>query len=303
MNFSDLYPSPEGLWRPVLLAAGVSPAHLAMGVPCPFPGCGGDDRFIYGDNGVGSFYCRVCKRKGNGYDFIGFLFGLGEFSEKREKVQQLLRGLPADVRAQAAAPAARNRRGTVDPKHVADRHEIWEERSRPIRPDDPVGRYLMQRVGFIPKTDALRTFPDKFTTWMAARATHPVAWGTLHFTDMNLEAELRKRTSEGVRPSGSSVRLMPMDDRKILGVAEGIETALSASVLFDVPVWAALDANGLENFLPPAHAVALMIFADNDEHGASLEAAKALQARCEIPSEIHMPEKVGEDWNDVHNRR
>jgi putative DNA primase/helicase len=99
------------------------------------------------------------------------------------------------------------------------------------------------------------------------------------------------------------VRLMPIGDRGILGIAEGIETALSASVLFNVPTWAALDKHGLENFLIPDDVVALMIFADNDADGGGLMAAKKLQARCEVRSEVLMPDKVGTDWNDVHASR
>ena len=43
----------------------------------------------------------------------------------------------------------------------------------------------------------------------------------------------------GTMPTGAAVRLMPHEE--MLGIAEGIETALSASILFNVPVWAALD--------------------------------------------------------------
>ena len=45
-------------------------------------------------------------------------------------------------------------------------------------------------------------------------------------------AEPRKML--GTMPTGAAVRLMAHDD--VLGIAEGIETALSASILFNVPV-------------------------------------------------------------------
>ena len=51
-------------------------------------------------------------------------------------------------------------------------------------------------------------------------------------------AEPRKML--GSMPTGAAVRLMEHAD--VLGIAEGIETALSASALFNVPCWAALTA-------------------------------------------------------------
>jgi putative DNA primase/helicase len=42
---------------------------------------------------------------------------------------------------------------------------------------------------------------------------------------------------------------MPHQD--VLGIAEGIETALSASILFNVPVWAALTEGLLQEWVPP----------------------------------------------------
>jgi len=44
----------------------------------------------------------------------------------------------------------------------------------------------------------------------------------------------------GSMPTGAAVRLMAHED--VLGIAEGIETAMSASILFNVPCWAALNA-------------------------------------------------------------
>lgn len=65
---------------------------------------------------------------------------------------------------------------------------------------------------------------------------------------------------------GGAIRLMP-PAAGVLGLAEGIETALSAATLFRVPCWAALDVGNLVCFRPPAGITALRLFADGDEPG------------------------------------
>ncbi len=84
-----------------------------------------------------------------------------------------------------------------------------------------------------------------------------------------------------------------------LGLAEGIETALSASLLFGVPCWATL---GTERFglveLPPG-VEELLLFLDHDSGGRRAETL-ARAAFAAIPAiETHMPKRPGFDWNDV----
>jgi putative DNA primase/helicase len=85
----------------------------------------------------------------------------------------------------------------------------------------------------------------------------------------------------------------------MIGIAEGIETALSAARLFRIPVWSLLCAYGIETFEPPPECRHLVVFADHDPHGRSQRAAKSLCDRLQFPTEIKMPEKLGADWNDV----
>src|SRR5262249_46755064 len=103
----------------------------------------------------------------------------------------------------------------------------------------------------------------------------------------------------GTVPSGGAVRLtMP---GPVLGIAEGIETALAAMKMFSVPTWAALNDGGVERFEPPAETERLIIFGDNDQSGAGQRAAYALAARMagRIEVEVKIPDPTGTDWNDV----
>jgi putative DNA primase/helicase len=74
---------------------------------------------------------------------------------------------------------------------------------------------------------------------------------------------------------GGAIRLHPTSD--VLGVAEGIETALSLHLLQSVPVWAAYCADALERVRLPAEVRTVYIAADTDDRGE--RAARSLAER------------------------
>ncbi len=95
-----------------------------------------------------------------------------------------------------------------------------------------------------------------------------------------------------------AVRLGPAGP--VLGIAEGIETRLSAMQLFDVPVWCSLSAVRLARLRLPPEAVEIHLFADNGipGHEAADRATKAYQAQGRRVVVRVPPEKFG-DWNDL----
>ncbi len=108
----------------------------------------------------------------------------------------------------------------------------------------------------------------------------------------------------GIVAKGAAIRLGPAGD--VLGIAEGIETALSASALFSVPCWAAVSAAMLAAWQPPPEAKRIIIFGDNDPSYAGQAAVYALARRLrsdERVVEVQIPAEVGADWNDVHQLR
>jgi putative DNA primase/helicase len=100
---------------------------------------------------------------------------------------------------------------------------------------------------------------------------------------------------------GCAVRLMPAGD--VLGVAEGIETALSAAAIDGVPVWAAINASLLAKFEPPPGVKTLRIYADRDEAGlaAACRLMERLQSRVQL--QVRIPTAPANDWNDQLVRR
>jgi predicted P-loop ATPase len=98
--------------------------------------------------------------------------------------------------------------------------------------------------------------------------------------------------------AGGSVRLSTIPADGHLGIAEGIETALSAWVLFAIPTWAALSASNLRDWQWPEGIRRVTIFADAGNAG--MQAAAALADRLnlvDIPSTIVVPLHA-DDFND-----
>lgn len=103
---------------------------------------------------------------------------------------------------------------------------------------------------------------------------------------------------------GGAVRLFPAHER--LGLAEGVETALSAAQLYSLPVWATLSANRLGKIDLPPECRSLMLFADNGQVGReqAWAAADAYEARG-LHVEIITPDAhfgghaARDDFNDI----
>jgi putative DNA primase/helicase len=84
-----------------------------------------------------------------------------------------------------------------------------------------------------------------------------------------------------------------------LGLAEGIETALSASLLFGVPCWATLGTERFRLVALPAEVSELLLILDHDASGRRAEAL-AREAFAHVATiETHYPPRPGDDWNDV----
>jgi predicted P-loop ATPase len=98
--------------------------------------------------------------------------------------------------------------------------------------------------------------------------------------------------------AGGAVRLAAMGVDGHVGIAEGIETALSASKIFGLPTWAALSADGLKRWQWPPDIRHVTIFADAGDAGQ--QAAFSLAERLTEAGIAHgiISPLHGDDFND-----
>ena len=76
-----------------------------------------------------------------------------------------------------------------------------------------------------------------------------------------------------IQEYSGSLAIKLFSHKDVLGIAEGIETALSACQMFKVPTWSVLNTTFMKRFVAPKDLKVLYVFADNDTNGSGLAAA------------------------------
>lgn len=174
----------------------------------------------------------------------------------------------------------------------------------------PAERYLAER-GLMSTSDQLRYLGRtplgprgavRFLPAMLAAITTDSGIIAIHRTFLEgAQARLadfeRPKRALGSLGCGA-VRLAP-PVRERLGLAEGIESALSAMQLFGIPCWATLGNERFGLVSVPESVRELYLFIDNDA-GGTLAEERALKAYASPDRVIHShsPALPGFDWND-----
>lgn len=291
----------KGHWHLLLPALGVDSKFLRnTHGPCPI--CGGQDRFRWDNqNDGGGYLCNSCGA-GDGFDLAMKTTGK-PFLEIAKEIDRLL-----GVKTQS-------RTNPLEAEEVRQRNamrRLWEG-SGQLSEGGVVMRYLESRTGRQWASNALREHPgilseDRSHPALVAKVvTHDDRAVNLHLTfvgpnGQKARLENPRRVMPGKLPDGCAIRLAPAAE--VMGVAEGIETALSASVMFKVPVWACINKTILSKWIPPKIAKTIMVFADNDENFAgqakAYHLANRLSTQLGLDVGVYVPPNPGQDWNDVH---
>jgi putative DNA primase/helicase len=299
----------HGRWPEILPALGFS-AALLDGKHHACPCCGGTDRFRF-DNGRqdGDFFCSQCG-PGSGFTLIKRVLGW-DFKEAAAQVDRIIGNLPdkppAPAPKQIAGPDVLNR--------------LWQA-GEPVSGNTIVQRYFEARglvLDLKGYRNTLRLVPA--LTHSPTKTKHPCLIAQFRDAEGNAKQIHRTYLSHvgskanvtpnrmfmpGELPAGGAIRLG--QEQETMGVAEGIETALSASALHSMPVWATTSEGLLQKWSPPSIARHITIFGDADENYVGQTAAYALAKRLVHEATkagmartvtVKIPTSMGTDWNDV----
>lgn len=293
----------KGKWRGILMQLGVPEENLTgRHAPCPL--CGGKDRFRWDNQeGKGTYICSNCGA-GDGMK-LAMEFTGEDFQPVAKRIDAIVGNVKADAIPEQISDDERKKALLA----------VWGV-TQQTEPGDVVDAYLRTRgVDEVQYPKALRT-AEKLRDGeggvhpaMVALVTVPgqPKAVSLHRTFLAKDGKGKadipspRKMMPGSLPDGACIELSEYTGGP-LGIAEGIETAMAASAMYQMPVWSAINTSILKKWLPPDGCDEVWVFGDNDAsfagHAASYELARRLHAK-NIQVDVRMPPVVGEDWNDL----
>lgn len=287
----------QGRWREALSGYGMTEKQLSgKHTECPL--CGGSDRFRWDNkDGNGTYFCNGCGA-GDGFRLAMALTG------------KAFKDLAAELDSRVLGLAKDEPRQKPDWKKLVAR--IYQG-NLPVSDIDPVVLYLRGRgIQSIPRR-FLRFNPSVWN-W-CARSAYPAMVAALfdvngkrkgyHLTFITKEGRKACIEDQKLYTPGETgdcvIRLS--DVAPHIGLAEGIETALSVTQLYGIPCWATGDAGRMERFKLPAGIEKVSIFADIDHTHTGEAAAELLAKRLIVQEKIHADVirdcPRGQDYNDL----
>ncbi len=290
---SDIQERTNGRWYGILSALGIKSEFL-RNKHGPCPACGGRDRYRWDNKeGKGTFYCSNCGA-GDGFGLLKTVKGWN-FKEAVQHVESVIGTVKREPKRKIMTP---------DEQRAAMRSR-WKT-CRPVETGDAVSLYLRNRIGADVVSPVIRFAPDRcaMVVLMQAPDGRATMVHSTFLTNDGRKADMDnpRLMMKGVIADGAAVRLAAFVDD--LGIAEGVETALSATVLTGIPCWAALNEVLLQKWIVPEGVKRVVIFGDNDRNHVGQAAAFALARKISLSKdapavEVRIPPTAGDDWNDV----
>ena len=299
MDLDHIKSTVVGRWPGIMTALNIDIGEINKHHPCPV--CGGKDRFRFDDlEGRGTWICNQCGA-GDGWALIQKALNIA-FPEAVNQVAEIIGSIDR-------SPIKRK---SSDPRRRLN--ELWLS-SLSMTGSDRVTKYLRAR-GLIMAINDVRYCPacyepDAKIVMPAMVALVRNAQGkavSIHRTYLDGPRKAKIKSPKKLMPgtealTGCAIRLFDAGDT--LGLTEGIETAVAARQLFDIPAWATISSTIMESFVPPQNIRRIIIFGDNDANYAGQTAAYRLAKRLfqqNYVVEVQIPDTPG-DWADEVERQ
>lgn len=282
-----------GRWREILPQWEIPESCLdGKHHPCPCTG-EGEDRFRFSDrNGSGNYFCACSDGEKGGIGLLMCKTGM-PFLEVAQRVDEMIGNRNDEPRKpQQTYYSAMLRAKAASAK----RSRYLEARGLEM----PPGLQWCPEVTYHHDNGETAELPA-----MLAPIMRRGRFLTYHVTYLHEGAKAPVPTPRKILPCGLELRggacpLYP--PAETMGVAEGVETAIAASMIHKIPVWAALNTALMKHFEPPEECRHLIIMSDHDVNFAGQAAAYHLASRLYSKLDsvgVFIPPKEGWDWNDV----
>jgi len=198
---------------------------------------------------------------------------------------------------------ARRTLSYIDPapaNHEPDQDALALWRDSVLMSGTIVQNYL-ERRGIMQTPPSLRCYRGSMRTMVAA-VQRPdgkiIAVQSTLLTNRGMKAPVAVPKVTTGKLGGGAVRFAAA--AAIMGIAEGVETALSAMVMAKLPVWASLGCHRLHRVILPEQVREVHIFGDNDEPGrAAAQRAANIHLRAGRRVVLRFPPDGVNDFNDL----
>lgn len=290
----------QGKWYGILLGLGLDHSNLS-GKHGPCPVCqAGKDRFRWDNkDNRGTYYCSGCGA-GDGMKLAIEFTGMS-FKTCAKRIDELCGVVQAQPEQKKVIPMDKLRRISSGLIQVTE--------------GDPVSKYLRGRslkcpVKYLRLHPSLpywdnRNLVGSFPAMVAAYRCPEGLVSTFHITYLThdgrkADVPAQKKVASSMA-KGGAIHLC--DAAEVMGIAEGIETAIAARILHNIPTWAAVNASALANFEPPSECKKLIVFADRDASFTGQMYAYQLAHRLRDRVEVHveLPANIGDFADEVRD--
>lgn len=285
----------NGAWRQTLEGYGCKLPNGRHHGPCPV--CGGKDRFRFDDkDGRGTWFCSQCDpQSGGGLLLLSRYLGKPTIETAKELIGQDMPRTVAPVRKHSATDEQmreelrkRAKRGAVMLMEHSkqDSHPYMDKKG--LHGDWPVNSQIMMGA------DHERIEPGDLLLV-------PVYKNGELVNVQKITGEGKKRPIYGGEMGG--VCHIITGTGKIVAIAEGFATGVTVNRMTNAKTYVAFNTSNLMAITAQARdentGANIVIFADNDEHGAGLKYAE--DAAIPVNAKIALPPEIG-DWDDYRQK-